>query len=56
MFFLPLKLFLCLRYFNFCLDFFGHVEERLNKKAKVIFKIYDVIYWEINDLNIYIAQ
>ena len=25
-----------------CLDFFGHVEKRVDKKAKVNFKIYNV--------------
>ena len=28
-------LFSSLRYLNFCPDFFGHVEKRLDKKAKL---------------------
>ena len=35
----PGKLFSCLRYLNFCLDIFGQVGKRLDKKAKVNFKI-----------------
>ena len=31
------------KYLNFCLDFFVHVGKRLYKKAKVNFRIYDVI-------------
>ena len=50
------KLFPFLRYLNFCPDFFGHVEKRLDKKVKVYFKIYDVINWETNNYNTYIAQ
>ena len=34
-----------LRYLNVFPDFFGHVEKWLDKKAKVNFKIYDVINW-----------
>ena len=37
-------------------DFFGYVGKWLNKKAKVTFKIYDVIYWEPNNCNTHIVQ
>ena len=30
-----------------CPSFFGHVGKRLDEKAKVNFKIYDAIDWEI---------
>ena len=45
-----------LRYLNFCPDFSGHVEKRLDKKAKVNFKTYDVISRETNYNNTHIAQ
>ena len=32
------KLFPFSRYLSFCLDFFGHVQKRLDKKDKVNFK------------------
>ena len=35
---------------------FGYVEKRLDKKAIVNFKTYDVTYWIINLFNINIAQ
>ena len=35
-----------LRYLDYFLDFFSHVGKRLDKKAKVNFKIYDGINWE----------
>ena len=39
----------------FILAFFSHVGKRLDKKAKVNFKIYDVTYWEkIITIYIYI--
>ena len=50
------KLFSLLRFLNFCPDFFGHVGKRFDKKAKVNFKIYDVINWETNKYNTHIAQ
>ena len=34
-------------HFIFCLDFFVYTVEWLDKKAKVSFKIYDVIHWEL---------
>ena len=42
------NLFSFLRYFNFCPAFFGHVGKRMNKKAKVKFKIY---YHKLNNKN-----
>ena len=41
---------------DFCPDFFRHVGKWLDKKAKVYFKIYVVINWEINNYNRHIAQ
>ena len=32
-----------------------HAGERLRKKAKINFKIFDVINWETNNYNIHIA-
>ena len=40
----------------FCPDFFGHGEKRLDKKAKVYSKIYDVTNWETNSYNTHIAH
>ena len=37
-------------------DLFGHVERRLDKKAKIHFEIYDVTEWETNYYNTNIAQ
>ena len=45
-----------LRYLNLCPQFFNHVRKRLEKKAKVNFKIYDVINWDIINYNTYINQ
>ena len=55
-FFFVLKPRFVLRYLNFCPNFFGHVGKSLDKKAEVNFKNYDVIYWETNSYNRYIAQ
>ena len=35
---------------------FGNVEKRLDKKAKVNFKIYDITDWTTNNCNTHIAQ
>ena len=48
-------LFPFLRYLNLSTYFFGHVGKRLHKKAKVDFKLYDVIYVEANSYNTNIA-
>ena len=37
-------------------DFFGYIGKWPDKKAKVTFKIYDVIYWEPNNCNTHIVQ
>ena len=42
--------------FTFLSWLFGYVEERLNKKAKVNFKIYNVTDWTTNTYNTHIAQ
>ena len=51
-----LKSFSFSKYLNFCLDFLVMQEERLNKRAKVNFKIYDVKTWFIHNLKTYISQ
>ena len=48
------KLFLFLRYLNFCPGFFRSVGKWFDKKAKVSFKIYDVIIWETNNSNTHV--
>ena len=42
--------------FNFCVDFFGHVGNELNKKSKVNSKNSDAINGETNNHNTHIAQ
>ena len=37
-------------------DFIDHVGKRLDKKAKVDFKIYDVTNWTINNCNTDLAR
>ena len=37
-------------------DFIDHVGKRLDKKAKVDFKIYDVTNWTINNCNADLAR
>ena len=44
------------RYLNFCPNVFGHVGKRLDKKASVNFKIYEVTIWETNNYNTHTAQ
>ena len=51
----PRKLLLFLRYLNFCPDSFGHVGKRLDKNAKVDFKMYDVKNLGANNCNTHIA-
>ena len=55
-FYVTLKAHLVLQMFKFLSEFFGNVRIRLDKKVKVNFKIYDVIYWETNDCCTHIAQ
>ena len=45
-----------LEIFTLCPYFFDHVGKRLDKKARVNFKIYDAMNWEINNCNTYIAH
>ena len=35
---------------------FGHIWKWLDKKAKVIFKVYDFVDWEANNYKTHIAQ
>ena len=56
MFILSKKLFLFLRFLNLSPDFFGRVVKQLKKKAKINFKMFDVINWETNSYNTYISQ
>ena len=35
---------------------FGYAENRLDKKGKINFKIYDFTNWATNNYNIYIVQ
>ena len=44
------KLFLFLRYLNFCPDYLGHAGKQLDKKAKIDFKI-NFINWETNSYS-----
>ena len=46
------KVLFVLEVFAFLSRFFGHVEKRLDKKAKVNFKFYDVTDWTVNNYNI----
>ena len=46
----PKKLFSFLRYLNFCFGFFAHVGKRLDNKAKVNFKTYEVTNWATNNI------
>ena len=45
-----------LELFTFLSWFFGYAEKRLDKKAKVDFKIYDVTDWTTINYNTHIAQ
>ena len=55
-FYFNLKLFSFLRYLNFSLDFFCYLGIWLDKKAKVNFKMFDVINWETNNCSTHIVQ
>ena len=46
------NVFLLLRYFNFCSDFFGYVGQRVDKKSEVNIKINDAINWETITIHI----
>ena len=45
-----------LRFINVCPEFSGHLEKRLEKKAKIFFKIYEVIEWETNNHDTHTTQ
>ena len=47
---------LCMKGLNFCPDFFDHVGQRLDKKAKVSLKTYDITGSATNNYNTHIAQ
>ena len=51
-----LKAFFSLKIFTCLSSLFGYVEKRLNKKAKVNFKIYHVTAWTANNCNAHIAS
>ena len=44
-FYFIFKVLFVLKIFKFCSDFFGHVEKRFDKEAKVNFKLYDISTW-----------
>ena len=44
------------QYLNFCPEFFGHLGNWLDKKAKADFKTCDAINCEANNSNTHIAQ
>ena len=45
-----------LKIFKFWSTFFGRVEERLDKKGKLNFKIYAVTNWDVNNYNKYFTR
>ena len=53
-FYFMLKALFVLQIFTFLYGLFGYVEKRLDKKAMVSFKVYDVTDWTANDCNIHI--
>ena len=55
-FYFILKAFLFSRYLNFCADFFDNVGKRIDKKATVNLKIYDVTTWITSNKNAHILQ
>ena len=55
-FYFMLKALFVLEIFTFLSWLFGYVEKRLDKKAMVNFKIYDVKDWTTNNRNTYITQ
>ena len=50
------KHFSFLRYLCFLPDFFGFAGKRLDKKAKVILKIYDALKWNTHNYNKHTAR
>ena len=45
-----------LKIFTFLFQHFGHVRKRLDEKAKVDFKLYDIIDWKKSQYNKHSAQ
>ena len=55
-FYFMFKALLVFEIFTFLAWLFGYVEKRLDKKAKVNLKIYDVTDWTTNNYNTHVAQ
>ena len=55
-FYLMLKAIFVLNIFTYLSWIFGYVEKRLDKKAKVNLKIYDVKIWTTNNYSTHIVQ
>ena len=55
-FYFTLKSLFVLKTLKYLCQVFGHVQTRTDQKAKINFKIYDVINWETNSYNIEITQ
>ena len=55
-FYFMLKVLFVLEILIFLSWLFGYVEKRVDKKAMVIFRIYDVTDWITNNCNTHIAQ
>ena len=51
-----LKAIFILKIFKSCADFFGHVGRRLDKRAKVNFKIYDITDLVTNNSNTHFTK
>ena len=50
-----IELFTFIKFFYFCPDFFGHVGKKIDKEAKVNFKIHNVPNWNTDDCNKHLA-
>ena len=55
-FYFIFKTYFILKIFNLLSWLFGDAENRLDKKAKVNFKNYDVTNWTTNNCKIYVVQ
>ena len=55
-FYFMLKVLFVLEILTFLSWLFGYVEKRVDKKAMVIFRIYDFTDWITNNCNTHIAQ
>ena len=56
LFYFMLKARFVLEIFTFLSWLFGYLETRLDEKAMVNFKIYDMADWTTNNYNAYITQ